>query len=171
MTGVLGSAATTRQRLIESTAGLMAEGGFDAAGVQEIAARAGFTTGAIYRQFGSRDRLILDTIRYLLDESLSEAEPVANVDDRTPAKLRVAYLTGTRLSAGNKTEVMRRVLLEALMTARRSEELQRDVQHFFTTKHETTVDLLQEAVDAGVIDPEVDVNALALYSTVVACGL
>src|SRR5947207_14343209 len=109
MTDVLGSAATTRQRLIESTAALMAEGGFDAAGVQEIAARAGFTTGAIYRQFGSRDRLILDTIRYLLDESLAQAEPAADVADRSPASLRAAYLVGTRLSAGDKAEVIRRV--------------------------------------------------------------
>ena len=75
------------------------------------------------------------------------------------------------MSAGDKTEVIRRVLLEALLTARRSDDLQRDVQHFFTTKHDTTVELLQDAVDAGVIDPDVDVNALAFYSTVVACGL
>ncbi len=52
----------TRDRLIEAAAAVFAEKGYDGAGVQEIAKRAGFTTGAIYGRFRGKAELLLAAI-------------------------------------------------------------------------------------------------------------
>src|ERR687898_3367468 len=49
----------TRERLLSAAAEVFAEKGYDRAGVQEIAHRAGFTTGAIYGRFRGKADLLL----------------------------------------------------------------------------------------------------------------
>lgn len=53
----------TRCALIEAAAAVIAERGFHAASLSEIAARAGVTTGAVYSNFRSKDDLFLAVIR------------------------------------------------------------------------------------------------------------
>lgn len=51
--------ARTRARLMDAALALTRENGFEAPTLQEIAARAGVTTGAIYGNFGSREGLFM----------------------------------------------------------------------------------------------------------------
>lgn len=53
----------TRRRLIDAAAGVIAERGFYAASLMEIASQAGLTTGAIYSNFRSKEDLFLAVIR------------------------------------------------------------------------------------------------------------
>jgi AcrR family transcriptional regulator len=59
--------AQTRTRLLEAAARVYARRGFDAATLDEVAEEAGFTKGAVYDHFGSKENLLLA----LLDEHLS----------------------------------------------------------------------------------------------------
>ena len=52
----------TRVRLVEAAAEVFAEKGYDGAGVQEIARRAGLTTGAIYGRFTGKAELLREAI-------------------------------------------------------------------------------------------------------------
>lgn len=54
--------AETRRRLLEAAGAVFAERGFEGASLEEIAARSGFTRGAIYRNFDSKDDLFLALI-------------------------------------------------------------------------------------------------------------
>ena len=51
--------ATTRRKLIDAAMTTVARHGFHAAGVDAIAAAAGYSVGAIYANFGSKDDLFL----------------------------------------------------------------------------------------------------------------
>lgn len=51
--------AETRRRLIDAAARVFARRGFHGAGVDEVAAEAGVTTGALYWHFASKDDLFL----------------------------------------------------------------------------------------------------------------
>jgi AcrR family transcriptional regulator len=53
------SQSRTRERLLEAAARLLARRGFDKASVDEIAAAAGYTKGAFYANFGSKEDLLL----------------------------------------------------------------------------------------------------------------
>ncbi len=51
--------AQTRERLLEAAASVYARRGFDGATLDEVAAEAGFTKGAVYSHFGSKEKLLL----------------------------------------------------------------------------------------------------------------
>src|ERR1700756_4556310 len=70
--------ARTRARLLEAAARVYARRGFDAATLDEIAEEAGFTKGAVYDHFGSKENLLFA----LLDEHLAGqiAEQIALFD-------------------------------------------------------------------------------------------
>ena len=53
----------TTERLVTAAAQVFAERGYDGAGVQEIARRAGLTTGAIYSRFSGKAELLAEAIR------------------------------------------------------------------------------------------------------------
>ena len=69
-------------------ADVFAQKGFYGASLEEIAEAAGFTRGAIYSNFGSKDELLLAVIDHFIDvqiEALSgliQREPGADQDDR-----------------------------------------------------------------------------------------
>jgi AcrR family transcriptional regulator len=62
-----GRRAQTRGRLLEAAARVYARRGFDGATLDEVAAEAGLTKGAVYDHFGSKEKLLLA----LLDEHLA----------------------------------------------------------------------------------------------------
>jgi AcrR family transcriptional regulator len=70
--------AQTRARLLEAAARVYARRGFSGATLDEVAAEAGFTKGAVYGHFGSKENLLLA----LMDEHLARqiAEQVALFD-------------------------------------------------------------------------------------------
>lgn len=73
--------ARTRAQLLEATARVYARRGFESATLDEVAEEAGFTKGAVYDHFGSKENLLFA----LLDEHLGAqiAEQIALFD---PAK-------------------------------------------------------------------------------------
>lgn len=70
--------AQTRARLLEAAARVYARRGFAGATLDEVAAEAGFTKGAVYGHFGSKENLLVA----LMDEHLARqiAEQVALFD-------------------------------------------------------------------------------------------
>src|SRR4030081_2422301 len=70
--------AQTRTRLLEAAARVYARRGFEAATLDAVAEDAGFTKGAVYDHFGSKENLLFA----LLDEHLSAqiAEQIALFD-------------------------------------------------------------------------------------------
>jgi AcrR family transcriptional regulator len=70
----------TRQALIDAAAELFATKGFNGASMEEIAAEAGFTRGAIYSNFGSKDELLIAVMDRFNERMVEEYRDVA-IDD------------------------------------------------------------------------------------------
>lgn len=64
--------ADTRRRLLDAAVAVCSERGLHAAGVEEIAERAGFSTGAIYSNFAGKDDLLLTVFEQRLEPRLRE---------------------------------------------------------------------------------------------------
>src|SRR5947209_18295805 len=73
--------ARTRAALLEAAARVYARRGFEGATLDEVAEEAGFTKGAVYDHFGSKENLLVA----LLDEHLT-SEIAAQVALFDPAK-------------------------------------------------------------------------------------
>ena len=54
--------AQTRQRLLDSAARVFAEKGFGGATLEEIAEAAGYSTGAMYANFGGKEQLFMEVV-------------------------------------------------------------------------------------------------------------
>jgi AcrR family transcriptional regulator len=79
----------TRRRLIAAAAGVFSRFGFEAAPIDVIAEEAGFSRGAFYSNFASKDELFLVLFREHLDaeiDTLSRAlDRIGSADDLAPA--------------------------------------------------------------------------------------
>jgi AcrR family transcriptional regulator len=66
------SKANTRERLLAAARTVFARGGFHGASVEEIAAEAGFSTGALYSNFDGKEDLFLAVMERAIEEHARE---------------------------------------------------------------------------------------------------
>jgi AcrR family transcriptional regulator len=64
--------AQTRERLLEAAAQVYARRGFSGATLEEVASEAGFTKGAVYAHFGSKENLLLALVEEHLAGQIAE---------------------------------------------------------------------------------------------------
>src|SRR5947209_2500039 len=76
--------AETRERLLEAAARVFAQRGYHGASVEEIAERAGFSTGALYSNFEGKEDLFLALFDQHVAERITAMGQVINETD-TPA--------------------------------------------------------------------------------------
>jgi AcrR family transcriptional regulator len=75
------SKAHTRERLLDAARSVFASSGFHGASVEEIASRAGYSTGALYSNFDGKEDLFLVLMEREIEEHAREiAEAVAKRD-------------------------------------------------------------------------------------------
>src|SRR3984957_17845670 len=86
------SRANTRDRLLAAARSVFAQRGFHGASVEEIAAEAGYSTGALYSNFGGKEDLFLDLMeREIADHAREIATAVggrASVAERAKGGAR-----------------------------------------------------------------------------------
>ena len=73
------SKAHTRERLLAAARSAFAESGFHGASVEEIASRAGFSTGALYSNFDGKEDLFLVLMEREIEEHAREIAEAVNV--------------------------------------------------------------------------------------------
>ena len=80
--------AETRERLVRSAARVFARRGFRAASLDEIAADAGFTKGAVYANFDGKEDLFLAMLDERFDERRSAMERTAATGEEPEDQVR-----------------------------------------------------------------------------------
>lgn len=153
-----------RRRLIDAAAEVFAERGYDGARVQQIAERADLTTGAIYNRFSGKSELLLeaadhhsdDPLPMLIDADLSTADVLAAA---------AAALVDTKPTLG------RALLHELFLSARREPELADKLRPRLVESNEQLARLISADQAAGLIDPDLDVAATAVFCQAVGLGV
>jgi len=159
--------SASRQKLFDAAVELIAEQGFSATTVDDIALRAGVAKGTVYYNFASKTALFEELLRYgigLLTDAYRSAvaskEPRAAVDALIRAQLE--YIQRYRAFAQLLLAEMWRTNREWQQTLRLLREQALDV----------IAETLQAGVDSGDFDPSLDVrlasSALFGVSLVVA---
>jgi AcrR family transcriptional regulator len=77
-----GKRARTRKRLIEAAAAVIGEKGFDRASLEDIAARAGMTRGAVYGNFKNKEELFLALIETQWKPIVPPLKPGASLKEQ-----------------------------------------------------------------------------------------
>ena len=89
------SPAETRARLLEAAGEVFAERGFGAASLEDIAARAGFTRGAVHWHFESKQQLLLVVLEDRLHRTIERRAATASASSK-PQVFNHAQRTNAR---------------------------------------------------------------------------
>lgn len=134
----------TRQALLRAAADVFAEKGLHGARLDEIAARAGVTKGAIYSHFDGRDDLLVQALRssfrsLQLMQVAAQAPDLATFVDETAAVLVAPEGKSARMLS-----------LEVHLSASRSEQIADLVAEW----HAGVLDTMRDRVPRGAGSPE-----------------
>jgi AcrR family transcriptional regulator len=159
----------TRERLLAAAAEVFAEKGYDRAGVQEIARRAGFTTGAIYGRFEGKADLLLAALE---GQSASEFDELFARGRAGGFAGEVANLLAT-VGAHLVTEQFdngQALLLEAFVAARRDPGVATMLHTAINARDAEMAELIEAGKATGAIDPVLDTAAVVWFCQALALG-
>jgi len=159
------TAADTRERLLRGAAEVFAERGYDGTRVADIAAAAGVSNGAMYAHFASKADLLVAALRAHGRRMLADA--FAADPDRSVTDLLV--LIGRWLPRRDD-DANRYLLVEALVAARRDEDVARPMRDYVAERADWLADLVRVAQAGDEIDADLSPNALAHFCLLLAMG-
>jgi AcrR family transcriptional regulator len=156
--------------LLAAAAEVFAEKGYDRAGVQEIAHRAGFTTGAIYGRFRGKADFLLAAIKAQSDDEFEElfsekGGPRLDQDKVTNILAKVGSHLVTEEFDNGKA-----LLLEAFVAARRDPEVGGMLRHVVEERASQMAQLIEAAKRTGEVSPSLDTEAVVRFCHAVGLG-
>lgn len=154
----------TRDRLLAAAAGVFAEKGYEGAGVQEIARRAGFTTGAIYGRFEGKAELLLAAM-----ESNSHDEFQHLFAEHEAGEQAIVGTVGSHLVV-DEFDSGQAMLLEAFVAGRRDPEVAEMLRRLVDERTAALHKHVDEAKAAGEVDAHLDTLAIVRFCQAVALG-
>lgn len=158
------SAEETRCALLAATMKVLRSKGYEGTRVAEIAREAGLTSGAIYNHFSSKSELL-----------------TAAINEQGPGAISDLMRSGDDVSVldafGHIGRVMPRrahvlapIVLELVATAARDRKVGQVVRSEFAGREHDAADMLRLGQNAGEVDPEIDAEALARFTTMLGLG-
>src|SRR3954470_14135681 len=84
--------AATHDAIVAGTLSLVAEGGYAAASMHDVARRAGVATGSLYRHFPSKGELLAQVFVEAAEHELALVEDIARDSSRPPVERLAAAL-------------------------------------------------------------------------------
>jgi AcrR family transcriptional regulator len=159
----------TRRCLLEAAGRVFARRGLAQASVDEVAADAGFTKGAVYANFGSKEELFLAMLDARFAARLEELDRVLRTDAPPEAQAREAGREFVAHLAGD-TE-WQRLFFEAALHASRHEAFREKLQGRYAEMRARMATLLEARAAAGGFDPGVPFDQLAMMIFAMANGV
>ena len=136
------SQARTRQALLDAAGEVFVERGLQRASVEAIAERAGFTRGAFYSNFSSKQELFAELLQSTVYRAYREmGEAQLHGDDPVPTA-RESAETLARIQAHPDGRWMFRLWLELLLEAGRDDKMRALAVEFWRSNRELIARLL-----------------------------
>lgn len=159
----------TRRCLLEAAGRVFARRGLVQASVDEVAADAGFTKGAVYANFGSKEELFLAMLDARFAARLEEMDRVLSTDAPLEAQAREAGRDFVTHLAGDPE--WQRLFFEAALHASRHEAFRAKLQERYAEMRSRMATLLETRAAAVGFDPGVPFDQLAMMIFAMANGV
>ncbi|MFD8330893.1 TetR/AcrR family transcriptional regulator [Streptomyces lydicus] len=161
--------ARTRRLLLDAAARTYARKGFAGASVEEIAEAAGFSIGAVYSNFGSKDRLFVELLKERASEQVSRATKIVadaqTGDDPVPALGRLLA------NAADKDPDFAPLQAEFWLYAVRNPPLLETLAEELRAPRAELASLMGKALDHIGAPPAVSADAVATIAMALFQGL
>jgi AcrR family transcriptional regulator len=159
----------TRRCLLESAGRVFARRGLSSASVDEVAADAGFTKGAVYANFGSKEELFLEMLEVRFARRLEDMDRALSTDEPPEVQARVAGRDFVDFLSSDPD--WRRLFIEAALHASRDEGFRVKLQEHYARMRERMAALLEARSAAGGFHPGVPFDQLATMIFAMANGI
>lgn len=159
----------TRALLLEAAARVFAARGLDGATVDDVAAAAGFTKGAVYSHFGSKDELFLAMLEGRYSENMAELERLLDEPGDPGQHARAA---GREFEAEARADPdWQRVYLEAMLRAMRDDGFRSAFAKRHREMHDRLSATLARRLQREGVTPVVPPERLAVVISALANGI
>lgn len=150
----------TREHLLDAAAQVFAERGFHGATLDEVARVAGFTKGAVYSNFESKDDLFLALFKANYEHEM--AELVATLDSSAvPPANRLSDFVALIQSESREARTSTLLYMEFWLYAARNPEARARLAAIDDEAIAATADLLRALRDSEGMEPLEDVERVA----------
>jgi AcrR family transcriptional regulator len=159
----------TRRCLLESAGRVFARRGLTQASVDEVAADAGFTKGAVYANFGSKEELFLEMLDVRFARRLEDMDRALSTDEPPEVQARVAGRDFIDFLSSDPD--WKRLFFEAALHASRDDAFRAKLQEHYARMRARMAALLEARSAAGGFDPGVPFDQLATMVFAMANGI
>lgn len=155
----------SKQAIIEAAAELFRIHGFKKASINEIAEAAGVSPVTIYNHFGSKDGLVRETVKVLMQRIMDKAWAIIRSDMPFPEKLETIVFDKAKIATEYRGEMMREA-------ARNDPQLMEWLDNLWKEDvNRATLELLAEGKREGFINLELPAELMVKYLEIIRRGI
>jgi AcrR family transcriptional regulator len=155
----------TQDALVDAAADLFAKKGFNGASMEEIAAEAGFTRGAIYSNFGSKDELLIAVMERFFQRTMQEYRDVV-IDDPVASAEAAAKVFRRERSLD-----LMPLELELRLNALRNPDMRKRLAEFDRRQSENVARFIEEQTAKGGVKFKVPARDIGDIGNAAIVGL
>jgi AcrR family transcriptional regulator len=130
--------ARTRRRILELSGAMFVERGYHGVSLRDVAAAAGLTKSALYGHFRSKGQLLVEVIRWRLEEREAAPDFLSAVSQEG---------SGVDLMFEESGRELRLLELDAAAAARHDPDVAAGLDAFYRERHERIREMAAEAAD------------------------
>lgn len=138
-----------RREILEATCAVVADRGFRALRIADVARRAGYSTGTVHYYFDSKDALLREAFRFQYEQSVGRRETYFAEDDGPITRLR--KLADGYLPTSQSTIESWRVWIELWVSALGDTAMRRINDYFYDDWRRAVLDAVTEGIDCGLL--------------------
>ncbi|MGI8921104.1 MAG: TetR/AcrR family transcriptional regulator [Solirubrobacteraceae bacterium] len=160
--------AHTRSCLMKSAARIFTDRGLEQASIDEVAEQAGFTKGAFYANFRSKEELFLAMLDERFAQRVKEIDHVLASDDDLLTQARASGAGFTRFIAADPE--WQRLFFEFTAYAARNEEFRKELVTRYRALRERFTELYRRRAERLEVASPVPLELVALMTCTMANG-
>jgi AcrR family transcriptional regulator len=157
----------TRARLLQAAAQVFSRRGFYAASIDDVAAEAGFSKGAVYSNFASKEDLFLALVEQRFESDARDFENIGHFLDYHPEPGEVSEYT--QAIAADRTWNL--LVIEFFLYAVRDETLRQKMSSHLRKLHDQMTARLRETLAAQGRTPAIPLEQLPMVISALGVGL
>jgi AcrR family transcriptional regulator len=166
------SQAETRRRLLDAAETVFLRRGLQGSSVEEIAAEAGYTRGAFYSNFESKDELFVQLLHTRVYDRYAELAEQSQEQPGTPREqLRWGIEQMRQMYMGDEGRWLFRLWLECLTQAARDEEFRKLAATFWSGNRALLSEGAEAAFEESGIEPPLPTKQIATAMIALDVGL
>lgn len=154
---------------MRSAATVFSDRGMEGASINEVAEHAGFTKGAFYANFESKEQLFLAMLEENFADRLEEIDRALSTEEEPEAQARQAGLDFHRFL--EFSEEWERLFFEFAAYAARNEEFRIELVARYSMLRDRVAEMMARRAEEIGVEPPVEMAELALMTFAMANGV